>query len=425
MAVADHKIVEMRERRVQLHAEYAGIVEKAAAESRGFSAEENERMAKISADMDGLKSTIQAEERSRAWDKELSALPEASTLPGEGNGGTPAAQKAQAEMRGAFNEWLREGATTHKGAYAEARGRFVSTLAPEQRGLTAANPTQAGYLFAPEQFMSDIIKGLDNELPLRTRVRRFQLNGALSMGNPKRTARAGRMTKGTEISTAPENTNVTFGKKELKPQPYSDKILLSRTLMRHAPNVDAILREEIVYSGATTQEYEYLNGSGNGGPLGVFTASNDGISTGRDVSTDNTSTAMTYKGLVNAKMSLKQGYRKNANWLFHRDGVAQVMKILDGQNLPIFLPSTTIGELDRVLNVPVLESEDAPNTFTTGLYVGVIGDFSWYWVAESLGLEINVANELYLATNQIGYFYRMEFDGQPVLEEAFARVKLG
>jgi HK97 family phage major capsid protein len=59
------------------------------------------------------------------------------------------------------------------------------------------------------------------------------------------------------------------------------------------------------------------------------------------------------------------------------------------------------------------------------LYVGIIGDFSHYWIAESLGMTIRVLTELHYATNQIGYYIRSELDGMPVLEEAFARVTLG
>jgi HK97 family phage major capsid protein len=160
------------------------------------------------------------------------------------------------------------------------------------------------------------------------------------------------------------------------------------------------------------------------GALGVFVASNDGIGTGRDVSTGNTTSAITYAGLVSAKMKLKAQYRSKANWLFHRDAMSMILKLTDDQNRPIWQPDMRLDMPDRVLNVPVWESEYVPNTFTTGLYVGLIGDFQHYWIAESLQTEIAVASELYMATNQNGYFCRVEFDGQPVLDEAFARVKL-
>jgi len=40
-------------------------------------------------------------------------------------------------------------------------------------------------------------------------------------------------------------------------------------------------------------------------------------------------------------------------------------------------------------------------------------------------MRIQRLNELYAATNQVGFISRLESDGMPVLEEAFARVKLG
>ena len=69
-------------------------------------------------------------------------------------------------------------------------------------------------------------------------------------------------------------------------------------------------------------------------------------------------------------------------------------------------------------------SEYAPSTFTTGLYVGIIGDFQWYWIAESLRFELQRLDELYAATNQVGFIGRLEADGMPVLAEAFTRVAL-
>jgi HK97 family phage major capsid protein len=55
----------------------------------------------------------------------------------------------------------------------------------------------------------------------------------------------------------------------------------------------------------------------------------------------------------------------------------------------------------------------------------MLGDFSQYWIVDALTMTIQVLLELYAATNQNGYISRFESDGMPVLEEAFARVKLG
>ena len=69
-------------------------------------------------------------------------------------------------------------------------------------------------------------------------------------------------------------------------------------------------------------------------------------------------------------------------------------------------------------------SEYAPSTFTENLYIGMLGDFANYWIADALDMTMQRLVELYAATNQVGFISRFESDGMPVLEEAFVRVKL-
>ena len=84
-----------------------------------------------------------------------------------------------------------------------------------------------------------------------------------------------------------------------------------------------------------------------------------------------------------------------------------------------------VGEPDRLLGLPYFESEFVPNTFTTGLYVGILGDFSYYWIADDIQMQVQRLVELYAETNQVGLILRAATDAMPVLEEAFVRVKLG
>jgi len=63
-------------------------------------------------------------------------------------------------------------------------------------------------------------------------------------------------------------------------------------------------------------------------------------------------------------------------------------------------------------------------TWATGVYVGIVGDFSYYWVVDNLNVQLQRLVELYAANNQTGFIMRQETDAMPVLGEAFARVKL-
>lgn len=216
-----------------------------------------------------------------------------------------------------------------------------------------------------------------------------------------------------------------FGARELTPHPLAKRIKVSRTLLRKVPNAEGIVRARMAYKFGTTMERAYLLGNGAGQPLGLFVASSQGISTGRDVATDNTATAITADGLINAKYALKSQYQRTAAWMFHRDAVKQIVKLKDGEGQYLWLPSLRENEPDSLLGRPLYQSEFVPNTFTANQYVGMLGDYRWYWVADSLNFELQRLDELYSETNQVGMIGRWESDGMPVLEEAFVRVKLG
>ncbi len=217
---------------------------------------------------------------------------------------------------------------------------------------------------------------------------------------------------------------MSFGKRELSPKPLAKHIKISRTLLRKAPNVEDVVRARLAYKQGIAQENAFLTGSGAGQPLGVFTASDDGIGTARDVSAGNTATEVRFDGLLGAKFSIKPQYWANLRWMFHRDVMLQIAKLKDGEGQYIWRESVRAGEPDRLLGLPVYMSENAPSTMTTGMYVGIIGDFRNYWIADCLNQEIQRLDELFAAKNQVGLVIRSETDGMPVLAEAFARVTL-
>ena len=228
----------------------------------------------------------------------------------------------------------------------------------------------------------------------------------------------------SELATGSEDSDMAFGKRSLTPHPLAKRIKVSRKLIRAVPSSEGLVRTRLAYKFGISQEKGFLTGTGAGQPLGVFTASSDGISTSRDVSTGNTATLIKFDGLKEAKYTLKGQYWPRARWIFHRDGVKQIAKLKDGEGQYVWAESVRVGEPDRLLGFPSMMSEYAPNTFTTGLYVGILGDFANFWIVDALTFELQMLQELYAETNQVGLIGRLETDGMPVLEEAFVRVKL-
>lgn len=293
------------------------------------------------------------------------------------------------------------------------------------RAFQADNDPEGGYLVRPELFVARLIQAVDDQVFIRQGATVMQVMDAASMGVPSLDTDVADADWTVELGTGNEETTMRLGKRSLAPHPLAKRIKLSKTLLRLAAlSAEDIVIQRLAYKFGLTQEKAFLTGSGAGQPLGVFTASADGISTGRDVSTGNTTTEITPDGLIEAKYTLKAAYWPNARWLFHRTGMKQVAKAKDGEGRYMWEPSIRDGEPDRLLGHPIWVSEHAPSTFTTGQYVGMFGDFSNYWIADALSMEMQRLVELYAETNQIGFIGRVECDGMPVLEEAFVRVKL-
>ncbi len=390
------------------------IVDLADTEDREITEEEETRYNKFMDDAQNLKNKIDRENQLREAERQVAEkaaqqLDKRGELPPDG-------EKPPAEQR--VEKMMKELRTALRTGILPSEGEF--------RALQADADVSGGFLVLPQEYVAQLIKDVDNQVFIRQLATVFPLTNAASLGAPSLDTDVEDATWTSEIGTVNEDTALAFGKRELKPNPLAKLVKVSQKLMRiSAIPAEQLVRQRLAYKFGITEEKGFLTGSGANQPLGVFTASNDGISTGRDMSTDNSTTAFTFDGLKNAKYTLKGQYWQKAQWVFHRDGVKMAAKLKDGEGQYQWQNSTVVGEPDRLLNFPVNMSEYAPNTFTTGLYVGILGDFSHYWIADSLAMQIQRLVELYAANNQIGFIGLGEVDGMPVNENGFVRVKLG
>ena len=393
------KILEMKETRANLTNQIRGIIDQF--EGKEMDQLKKDELKKLENEFDNLTETIQMNERQLERERSAGEILE-----------NKKSKNVNDEVYNAFLKVIKTNDKKDLEVY---------------NALQKDDPTQAGALVAPQKFVSELISDLNNLVFMRELANVLPpLTEAHSLGYPKRTARASTFKWGTELSTPSADTSLAFGKREFKPKPGTGEILISRTLLRHAPNADGIVRRELMYDAGVNLEEAYMTGDGAGKPLGLFTASDDGISTSRDVSTGNTPTAIKFDGLIESKYQLKEQYMNNLNWIFHRDAVKQIAKIKDGDGQYIWKDNVRVGEPSILLGAPLRMSEYAPNTFTSGKYVGLLGNFRLgYWIVDSLEMEIQILNELYARSNQVDYIYRLETDGAPVLEEAFSRVTLG
>lgn len=320
------------------------------------------------------------------------------------------------------------GGDDYEQAFAIALRSGERSLAPQQlAALQSDNPEQAGYLLASEQFAAGMLKEVDDLLFIRRYAKIHTVAEAGSLGIRKRTTRMNTFGWSSELTVSTEDSSLAYGKKVLNPHHLTGMIRLSRDLVRRTmQGIVTEVQSEMARDGGELMEDGYLTGNGSQQPLGVFTASSDGISTSRDVNTGS-ATSITADGLIDAKYALKAQYRNGllgaVRWLFHRDAVKIISKLKLSDNQYIWQPGLQAGQADTLLSYPIDESERVPNTYTNGLYCGLLANWNYYEIADALDMEIQVLFEKYADTNQIGYIGRMKTDGMPTLEEAFVRLK--
>jgi HK97 family phage major capsid protein len=404
---------EMIEKRAKLIKDARALLTTAKDEKRSMTDEESTQYDTMFAEADELRQNIEREQRQREVERELSEASENDEQRSGGEAGDLHERRDRTDnLMEAFRSFLTTGVPSGEGAQ-------------EFRDLSAGVSTEGGFLVAPETFVTLLIKAMDDEVVVRQLANVIPMTGVSSIGVPTLDADPSDADWTTELRTGSADGAMRIGKRVMTPHPMAKRIKISMQLMRTAAIApEALVRQRLGYKFGTTQEKAYMIGNGDKKPLGLFVASNDGIPTSRDVSEDNTATEVTALGLISAKYSLKAGYWANSNWLFHRDVMKQIAKLTDADGQFIWRESMRDGEPDRLLGRPSRMSEFAPNTLAANQYVGLLGDFSHYWILDSLVMQIQRLTELYAETNQIGFIGRYEGDGAPVLPEAFARVKL-
>lgn len=374
-------------------------------------------------DVNDLKTEIDRLERAAELEKEMAAVTtrdagDVTTARGIVTHASQADVEVAKRQQAAFAKFLRSGLTVLNEA--------------EQRDLSVGSGPDGGFTVVPKEWAAGLIKFVDDQTFIRQKATKHTLTAAESLGMVSLDTDVSDAEWTSELATGSDDSALKFGQRELKPSPLAKRIKVSNKLIRISSKpIEQLVMERFGYKFGVTEEKAFLTGNGVGKPLGLFVASNDGIPTSRDVSTGGTSIAATdattskaaATALINAKYALKGQYWSRAEWLFHRDIMSVLAKLTDANGQYLLREGLRAGEPDRVTNLPINMSEFAPNTNTTGLYVGLLGDFSYYHIADALSIQVQRLVELYAESNKTGFIARKETDGMPVLGEAFVRLK--
>ena len=172
------------------------------------------------------------------------------------------------------------------------------------------------------------------------------------------------------------------------------------------------IAEEYGRSFGFAEEEAFINGDGTGKPNGIVPGAG---------STTNAAgaTGITADEVIDLLYTLPRPYRAKAAWLSSDLQIKNIRKLKDADGQYLWQPGLQADEPDRVLGKPVITSAYVPAP-TTGNRSLVIGDLSYYRIADRLRTSMQRLDELFAATGQVGFRMYARTDGKVVLPEAFA-----
>ena len=334
----------------------------------------------------------------------------------------PSQQYSSDDYSMATSAFLR-GWTEGKGLTASQGPSQIPAQMAASLGLSSSDEQRGGYFVVGEAFSTEVLKNVDDSVYVQGLSRVIMMPpGSQNYNIRVRTARANSFVfanENTDISST-FDSSLKYGKRVITPHYFQGSVIMSKDLLRNYPGAEGMVIGELAINAGQVLEKTYLFGDGNQKPLGLMTASTDGIDSSRDI-TSGTVANFTFDDWTKLKYGLKMKYRPNATWMMHRYMVQQVALLKDGDGRYLWEPSRQVGQPDLILGLPFIESEWMPSSFTTGGYFAILGDYQYYYIVWDMAMEMQRLVEQRAYTNEFVYLFRCKLDAAPVLPEAFVR----
>lgn len=273
--------------------------------------------------------------------------------------------------------------------------------------LREGAPADGGYL-VPSEFHNEIVTALGEENVLR------QISRVVATENDRQIAiqttppSASFVAEGQTIPLSTEE----FDRKILGAYKIAAGVSVSNELLADSfYNIEGHLTLEFAKAIGATEENAFLNGDGDGQPLGILTA------LAADSSTTLSYTESKFEELVssdspyiNLAYSLKRPYRKNACWLMNDSILAAVRRAKDSAGNFLWQASLAASEPPTLLGYPIYTSEFMPS-IESGKMPVLFGDFTRFIIGQRGEMVFKPLRELHALQDLTTFLMIERVDG--------------
>jgi HK97 family phage major capsid protein len=389
------RILDLRQKRGDLWDKARAFLDTHTNDTGLMSAEDTATYEKMEQEVVDLGHAIEREERVAEIDRELSASisPDLASKP----------MRLQEAKQGIASDSYRDAFWRHM--------RDQDRRSAEVRNALQVGELSEGGYTVPDEFEHTLVQALEEENVMRGLVHVI----TTSSGDRKipLVTSKGSAQWVEEEATITESDD-SFGQVTLSAHKVGSMIRISEELLHDSAfDLASYITGEFARRVGAAEEEAILTGDGSHKPTGLLHASL-GAETGVTAAAV---AAITTDELLDLQHSLKAGYRRKACWIMNDATIKLLRKLKDGNGAYLWQPGLLLGQPDTLLNQRVLTSNYMPLP-TAGNKTILYGDYGYYWLADREGRSLQRLNELYAATDQIGFKITQRVDGRLVLREA-------
>ncbi|WP_010244605.1 phage major capsid protein [Acetivibrio cellulolyticus] len=392
-----NRILELREKRAKAWEAAKAFLDTKRGTDGLVSADDTATYDKMEADVVALGKEIDRLEKQEALDRELSK-PLNTPLTGK-----PAVPGMETKTGRASDEYK-------AGMLQALRSNFRQVSNVLQEGVD----TDGGYL-VPVEYDDRLIQGLKEENIFRKLATRITTSGEHKINIAATTPAAAWIDEGAALTFG----DATFAQILLDAHKLHVAVKVTEELLYdNAFNLESHILDQFTKALSNAEEDAFLNGDGQGKPLGIFAATGGG-----QIGVTTSGASITADEVLNLIYALKRPYRKEAVFITNDQTLAVLRKLKDGNGAYIWQPSYQAGEPDKLAGYSIYTSAFV-STIAPGVPVMAFGDFSYYNIGDRGSRSFAQLKELYAGNGMIGYVAKERVDGKLVLPEAVQILKM-
>jgi len=325
---------------------------------------------------------------------------------------------------------------------------LLKQVDPRLERLASPFIDQSGAYFTGTQVLNEFLGKIRPVNTLRSYCRVIQTNQS-EVAFPSGTI---------DLELSPERAGVTnadsvslrdiFGMSLITPQMHERTVKVPRQLLMDATfDIVGFIGDEVRANEEAREEDLFLNGAGNAEPLGILTAIQRMIDAGySDIAVNHTGSAAAFKAedLRSFVYELPRPYRtRSANapgtvgnaqgarpvwlgskaWIQYASGLRDASGGAGTGQFMFQIGGLSPSDPDLLLGYPILEFETWPTPGSAGDPICVLGNLFWYWIVDRTDINLQILQEVFHQTNEVGYKFWRRFSGAMVRADAFRMLK--